>query len=316
MSNLSRMSLATPSQFWRKLGNQHNEELAAFGIEHFKRHQAFKYFQWRWNLDLLKNSEQLRFLVRHTRPDVWLRAALTPMHLSDEEWEGVDWPKHNRYLNTLFTRVIWEYASRHDRGSIMRLSEPTIGRPLPIRWKNRLISQDLANTALEVEAIVRALDGKAPATILEIGAGYGRTAFALLNLFPRARYVIVDVEPAISISKWYLPQLIDPERLLFLDPSQIDEVGDGAVDLALSISSLHEMTPEQLDGYLQFMDRIAAGGTTYIKQWTDWQNPEDHVRMRFADYPIPSRWKKLVYEACPIQTTFTQAAWAVPGGDG
>ena len=86
----------------------------------------------------------------------------------------------------------------------MALEEPDLGSPLPVRLGGRLISQDLANSALEVEAITRALGDRRPARILEVGGGYGRSAFALLNKFPDARSTIVDIEPAASIARWYL----------------------------------------------------------------------------------------------------------------
>jgi hypothetical protein len=44
-----------------------------------------------------------------------------------------------------------------------------------VRRRGRLISQDLANTALESTAIPRALGGEPPRSIVEVGAGYGRT---------------------------------------------------------------------------------------------------------------------------------------------
>jgi len=99
---------------------------------------------------------------------------------------------------------------------VTRLPEPALGQPLPVTWRGRLISQDLANTALEVAAIGRALAGRKPRSILELGAGYGRTAYALLSLFPEATYTIVDIEPALTISRWYLSELFGADRLRFL----------------------------------------------------------------------------------------------------
>ncbi len=56
-------------------------------------------------------------------------------------------------------------------------------------------------------------------SILEVGAGYGRTAYALLNLYPHATYTIVDIEPAILISRWYLTQLFPDRDLRFMSPA-------------------------------------------------------------------------------------------------
>ena len=52
--------------------------------------------------------------------------------------------------------------------------------------------------------------------VLEIGAGYGRMAYVVLSLFENCRYAIVDIQPALTISRWYLSQLFEPDRLEFL----------------------------------------------------------------------------------------------------
>ena len=164
-----------------------------------------------------------------------------------------------------------EYALKFgDRDVFFSLPEPLAGNPLPVSHRGRLISQDLANSALETEAVNRVLDGATPRSILEVGAGYGRTAYTLLSIFPEATYTVVDIEPAISISRWYLAQLFPPERLRFVDPSEVDDLETASIDLVVSISSLQEMTPGQVLGYLDLMDRVAAGGRVYLKQWAEW----------------------------------------------
>ncbi|MEA2685180.1 MAG: hypothetical protein QOE93_375, partial [Actinomycetota bacterium] len=113
--------------------------------------------------------------------------------------------------------------------------------------------------------------------------------------------------------RWYLSALFPAERLRFLHPDEISAEGPDQFDLAVSISSLAEMTPEQVRHYLDLFDRIMAGGIVYLKQWTSWPNPEDGVTMTFDRYPIPTSWRLLLKETAPVQTAFTQAAWAVPG---
>ena len=63
-----------------------------------------------------------------------------------------------------------------------------------------------------------------------------------------------------------------------------------SIDLALSISSLQEMTPDQVKGYLELIDKVADGGVVYLKQWEQWTNPDDGVVMQFDQYPVPSQW--------------------------
>jgi hypothetical protein len=238
---------------------------------------------------------------------VWW-AALRHPELSDEAWDGVDWSPAERRLYTFAVRLLWEYAERIGHSEVLGLEEPELGTPLPVYRGGRLISQDLANTALEVRAMRLA----EPRTFLEVGAGYGRTAYALLSLFPAATYTIIDIEPALSIARWYLGSLFDPGRLRFLTPSESDSIESGSIDFGITISTLSEMTPVGVTAYLDLFDRVARA--VYIKQWTSWHNPIDDVTLTFSEYPFPRRWRLVHWAKAPVQTGFTEALWSIPRG--
>ena len=240
---------------------------------------------------------------------MWLRCATEPADLSDAAWYGVSWARRDRWLYVVAVRLLWEFARSQDSVGALALPEPELGAPLPVYWRGRLISQDLANTALEVATIVRVLGGQVPTSIVEIGAGYGRSAYVLLKLFPSATYTIVDIEPALSVARWYLTQLFPEERLRFLMPSQSDRLPATSFDLGLSVSSLQEMTPEQVAGYVQLLDRVVSGGVVYLKQWKRWHNPVDELTLEFGNYPIPARWHELYNQSALVQTGFQEAAW-------
>jgi len=296
------------SRFWTKLGAEHAHQLSEHGVETFKRKQALRYFTWRWRPRAMLRSEQLRFLVRNTSPRLWAAVLREPIPVDDELWEGSGFSPGERRMTVIAARLLWAYAQRHGSRAVLELAEPELGAPLPIRWHGRLISQDLANCAIETRAIERALAGRSPADIVEIGGGYGRTAYALLSRYPDARYTIIDIEPARTISQRYLSELFPAERLRFLSPEQAGSLPDEAFDLGVSISSLQEMTPEQVVGYLRLLDRTVSG-TVFLKQWETWHNPDDDVELRFADYPVADAWQQLLYETAPVQTRFVQAAW-------
>jgi len=300
---------AKPSLFWEKLGREHATDLDRYGLEEMKRHQALRYFTWRWSWSSLRESSQMRFLLSHSSPTAILRCLLERTSLSDREWEGVPWSRRDRWLYVFAVRLLWEYARSADALDVLALDEPELGRPLPVRRHGRLISQDLANTALEATAIARALDGEVPRAIVEVGAGYGRTAYALLHAFPEATYTIVDIEPALTISQWYLGQLFATERIRFLRPDEATALPDRSADLVIAVSSLHEMRSDQVAGYLKLFDRVAGGGLVYLKQWQRWTNAEDGITLDFGEYPIPAGWRLLFDEPAPVQTTFRQAAW-------
>ena len=305
------MDIEQPSKFWEELAEAHRRDLERYGTDTCKRHQALRYFTWRWNWASIRRSEQMRFLLTHSSPATLLRSAVERADLSDRAWAGIDWPKRDRWLYVFATRLLWTYAARTDEVGTTHLREPSLGSPLPVERRGRLISQDLANSALEVGAVARALSGRQPRSILEIGAGYGRTAYALLHLFPEATYTVIDIDPALQISRWYLSRLFPPDRLRFLKPAEAGTIEDGSVDLAVSISSLQEMTQEQVASYITVMDRVSARGVVYLKQWLRWLNPADGIELSFSDYPVPAHWRPVLRERAPVQTDFWQAAWLV-----
>jgi putative sugar O-methyltransferase len=307
----------SPSRFWTELSAEHQRELEEFGLEHVKRHQALRYFTFAWWWRYARRDPQVRFLMRHTSARAWFGCARQRTNLSDAAWEGatwmgIPWPRRMRWLYAFLVRLLFEYARAHDPHNVLRLDEPVLGDPWPVRHHGRLISQDLCNSALEAGAMTRPLDGRAPTSILEIGGGYGRIAYALLSMYPQATYTIVDIEPALTISRWYLSQLFDPERLRFVSPDELADLEPGSVDLAVSISTFPEMSAEQVAMYLRLVDSVAAGGVVYFKQLADWHNPADQVRLTFGDYPVPARWRLEFVERAPVQTQFWHAGWTVP----
>jgi putative sugar O-methyltransferase len=304
---------AATSQFWRELQAEHLRTLESIGPETFKRRQALRYFTWRWSWRTLRKSEQFRFLLTHSRFTDFLRAAVTKTDLGDSSWDGVSWTRPDRWLYCFATRLLWCYAQRATKGHrALALDEPPLGAPLPVQYGGRLISQDLANSVLELSAIERFATAP-PQHVLEIGAGYGRTAYLFLSLYENCRYTIIDIEPALTLSKWYLGKLFDSDRLTFLRPEELGRVQPDSVDLAVSISTLSEMTSVTRDEYLRFIDSVTAGGHVYLKQWSTWHNPIDDLLVRFEEFPIPAGWVCLTNEKCPVQTRFVQAMWWNPG---
>ena len=79
------------------------------------------------------------------------------------------------------------------------------------------ISQDLGNSTLEFYAIAEALgrEDPGPNGVLELGAGYGRLAWLYLAAFPRLRYLIVDIPPALALSQEYLTRLFPRQARRF-----------------------------------------------------------------------------------------------------
>src|SRR4051794_23999728 len=142
-----------PSLFWQQLAREHAEQLDQHGLSELKRRQALRYFTWQWRWRAISRSEQFRFLIAKTPKREMARVLRTPQPLSAGLWRGLPWGRGDRYLYALATRLLWLYAERHGDQRVLALGEPALGNPPPVVWQGRLVSQDLANCALEAEAI-------------------------------------------------------------------------------------------------------------------------------------------------------------------
>ena len=327
-----------PSKFWEEFSDLNRRTLLwQDNIDSFKRSVNHNYFQWVVTNPL--HSDFRAVLRRFAR-----RPNLTPLraHVEDLEIEWFDderegeLPKRLRPRGyAVYVACLWELVRRWVGDDVLdRLQEPELGRPMIVRHRGRAITQDLANGALEYAAVAKYVpaDRLAAPRILEIGGGYGRLMWMWLTLHPDAKGIMVDIPPALALSQRYLTRLF-PERsvarfrpdadldelhaevmrsdLAFLTPNQFEQLAPLQADIALNVSSLHEMTPEQVARYLDLLDRHAAGGFFYTKQWRLWENTVDNVVADREKYPYPARWRRVYDRVHPVQVRFFEALFAL-----
>jgi len=133
------------SAFWQELNEKNEQQLRSSGIANIKRTVALNYFTWVGTLSW--RDDQFRHLVWKTRPADWPRILRDrpPPELPKKQWF---------YLCT-FTRMLHLFAKRHDPlGLLDRLAEPAFGNPFRIFLDGKLISQDLANSVLELYSML------------------------------------------------------------------------------------------------------------------------------------------------------------------
>ena len=322
--------LLRPSAFWQGLASEHLAALVEQGFAEFKRTVNLNYFQF---AVVRPGDPHIRRVAR-----AWLRRPVPSVfaaRLTDEvaiHWPGVPGfdRRSERRTYASYVAALWECARRSDPLELVsRLEEPALGHPVAVHHRGRRISQDLANSVLELS---HAWEGAAPParpTVVELGAGYGRIAWALLAGCSGTRYVIVDVPPALAVSQRYLSELFPDRRirrfgrledpvaaaeevagaeLAFLTPNQFDAMPSLEADLFVSVSALHEMRPEQVGHLLGLADRHCRG-RAYTKQWLSWHNPDDDVLMRREDYPWPSAWRHVYERADALRPGFFEACF-------
>lgn len=315
-----------PSKYWEELNRKNLQQLADSKYENFKRTIARNYFTWIIN----PFDEQLRFLMREAGawPSIGylFNSLVAPRHDPLKR-------KHTIYYNTL-TNLLWDFVKKNDsEGLLERLSEPREGNPPEVMRNGRLISQDLANSVLEYEAILQPdVDRRDVSTILELGPGYGRTAYVFLTLQPGCRYILVDIPPALYVAQRYLSTVFEDRKIfsfrpfdsydqirdefeqadiIFLTPNQLELLPDQSVDLFINISSFHEMRMDQIKYYFGEIDRLTRK-YFYFKQWKETTIPFENEKITEADYPIRENWRLINRQQCKVQTYFFEALYELP----
>jgi putative sugar O-methyltransferase len=312
-----------PSKYWEQLNKKNLQQISDNSYENFKRTVARNYFTFivtPWN-------QQTRFLMRSLpfaqAVRIFFSAFFAPKHALFK-W-------HQSTYYNLLTKLLWAYVERNDPDKLLAsLSEPLEGNPPRVFQGDRLISQDLANSFLEYQSVMDSeVDASEIRTIMELGSGYGRTAYVYLNLHPDRRYVLVDIPPALYVCEKYLSDLFEDRNIFsfrpferyddisdeyesadiaFLMPHQLELLPEKSVDLFINISSLHEMRMDQIRYYFGIMEKLTRK-YFYTKQWKETTIPYENVVIRQADYPVDENWRQIYARDCKVQDLFFEALY-------
>jgi putative sugar O-methyltransferase len=201
---------------------------------------------WAYNTAANVTREAVRDLGSFKSSDVNFKLAL---------WN----PRTNgvRYLKEL----VYTLAGGLDEVNWRRLrniGHRDVGHPFAVRYNGMTVCLDYLQAVHELGFIGRALnlDG---GSILEIGAGYGRTCHAILSNHDVAAYHIIDLDNCLDLSAAYLAQVLPPEefrKVTFVRVPDIDDIINGQhFDLCVNIDSFAEMDPETVGNYLRMISR-------------------------------------------------------------
>jgi putative sugar O-methyltransferase len=324
------------SDFWIH-HNVHNlQQIGDEGFGAFKRTVNTNYFQWEPGSPRGDGPRErvARRLVtlwpQHADPRV-LGARLADSRRSLHVGWAARW-------HAICVAMLWEYARRRDPSNLLDMyAEPELGQPPLVRHRGALISEDLANSVLELAAISDG--GGLPvggSLVVELGAGYGRLVWLLLRAVPGVRCVVCDIPPALAIAQRYLTELfaelptfrfrpfdkpaaVMPEleraRLAFLLPHQLAALPALEADLFVNISSLHEMRHEQIATWFTLIDRHTRG-RFYTKQWIHSINVFDDLTVEREDYPVPEHWQTLLNREVRATPGFFEAVYRVESSPG
>lgn len=135
-----------------------------------------------------------------------------------------------------------------------RLANRGLGDPLTVRCRGCEIDADYLAAVEEWEFLYDAGVLDKAQTVVEIGAGFGRTCHTLLTLAPAIRrYLIIDLEPMLRLSRAYLRRVVPNAEVTFIahdDNVEIAKIAELRPDLVINIDSFQEMLPQVVDAYM------------------------------------------------------------------
>ena len=192
--------------------------------------------------------------------------------------------------------------------------------------ENKIVTQQSLISLLEYEKIFSLVkDVKEPLKILELGAGYGRTANVILSLKPNTKYVIADLAPSVYFSKKTLSdsfkdkkiksgfeitnqkemmKMFNENDILFIFPHQLKFFEKKTFDISLSIGNLCEMERKQIKNYMQIYESIS--NFLYFKVWEISGLPYSFNQYYSVhnkkDYEIKDSWIEHFKERCVMPT--------------
>lgn len=141
---------------------------------------------------------------------------------------------------------------------LKNIKNRSYGNPISINFLNDLeVDIDYLHGVKEVMFIKDTLEECE--SIVEIGAGYGRTAHSILSLSKQIKkYCIIDLPDVLPFSSRFLKNVLDIDdykKIDFISTHEINLNFDKKFDLCININSFQEMSTDVIFDYLLFIDK-------------------------------------------------------------
>jgi len=189
-----------------------------------------------------------------------------------------------RYLKELILNIC-DTLTDQEWEKLKKIRGREIGNPYAVRYNGETVCLDYLQAVFEmsfIEKYIR-LSGT---SIIEIGAGYGRTCHAILSNFDLSHYTILDLKNALVLSRNYLKAVLDEKifrKLSFIEVDTFHDVRRSKFDLCVNIDSFAEMDEGTVGLYLAFVDECCNGFYVknpvgkYLPSSVDRESAEDEV---------------------------------------
>lgn len=185
-------------------------------------------------------------------------------------------PKEQTYR--YYLTILFNEARKQNKKfykNYKKLGETNLGKPLYIFINGLKINFDYLNSLYEYNFISENMKLNKIENIVEVGAGFGRTAHTLLKLHPNIkRYTIIDLPKVLEVSNKYLQKVLPDKikKINFLSAYDLNKWKKLKEDLAINIDSFQEMPKQTIYKFLYNL--FVNANYVYIKNPVCKYNPE------------------------------------------
>ena len=314
------------SNYWHILNIGNYETLSKFGIKKYGSTIARNYYTF----SDLSGDEIIKDAINNLKNN----DNLIEIKSSDffKKHDGFSFKEsifYNYFCYLLFYNLkltnVFKYLSLLKNETYLGFNDPYI------KIENLDISIDKVVSLLDYDKINKTFDLKNFKTVLEIGAGSGRTSEAILTVEKNLKYIICDIVPASYLSyerlkkafpnkkvsllidiedKNKLNQEIESNDISFIFPHQLKMLNQNSLDLTIAIDCIHEMDKKTINYYFDLIDKTSKN--FYFSIWENYEVPlsktlfgkSNRLNYYLGDYKIPKKWKNILTEKLVFPSTF------------
>jgi putative sugar O-methyltransferase len=321
---ISSPDFHTTTKYWKYLLRKNLEQLSEFGLEKYGRNVARNYYTWTDFTDASISN----LIHRDSAPQTVNLPILT-VHNGFSVSESI---KHNILIQLLLNHILANEAMASDLKKIESKGY-IFGDHPHLDSEHGVLTLDKLSSVMEINSFAQILAKDEAPLILEIGAGSGRTANALLFLHSNAKYVIADIPPASFVAMTRL-QLAFPNKriffaidsyhvakylkspeiwdVLFVLPSVLEAFPDKYFDLTLAIDCLHEMNSEMRTFFALTASKKSKH--YFFKIWNSTTIPFDNLFLdskNLEDYGVQPDWENSLSRECSFPSNFSEFLFKV-----
>ncbi len=153
--------------------------------------------------------------------------------------------------------VSYLYALKVDKlGLHKKIKETGIYGAETFSFEGRLVSRDLIDSIIEINYLEDKLHMSKirDFQILDIGAGYGRFAKRIQEGYNNIDVTCIDAIPlSTCLSRVYLKNETKVGKVIIHQLDTLDEIQEGAINLAVNIHSFSEMSISSVESWINFL---------------------------------------------------------------